>query len=267
MMLSITRNKNWKRALRGTAVAAIWIAAWQILAMAIGREVLLASPVRVACRLWEMAGQGAFWLSIGSSLLRVMAGFVLGVALGILLAAAMHRFTFVCALFSPLVGVIKATPVASFMLLALLWLSVGAVPGFCALVMVLPVICGNVLEGLNQTDVQLKEMTAVFHIKGWRRLCVLTVPSVMPYFMAGAQTCIGLAWKAGIAAEVLCTPRGSLGQKLYESKIYLDTPAMLAWTVVIVTTSILLEKMFVGLVRWIARSSRIGELVKRGKSA
>ena len=115
--------------------------------------------------------------------------------------------------------------------------------------MVLPVICGNVLEGLSQVDLSLKEMAVVFHLRGWRRLTMLTIPSVIPYFMAGAQTCVGLAWKAGIAAEVLCTPNGSLGQKLYESKIYLDTPAMFAWTAVVVLTSVLLEKLFVRLMR------------------
>jgi len=254
MMLSTTKNKSWKGVLRGTAVAAIWIVAWQLLAMAIGREVLLASPVRVVGRLWELVWEGAFWLSIGSSLLRVMAGFALGVVLGSLLAAAMYRFSFLNTLFSPIVGVVKATPVASFMILALLWLSTGTVPGFCSMVMVLPVICGNVLEGLRQMDGQLKEMADVFSLHGWRRLIVLTVPSVMPYFMAGAQTCIGLSWKAGIAAEVLCTPVGSLGQKLYESKIYLDTPSMFAWTAVVVLTSVLLEKLFVRLMQLAVRS-------------
>ena len=248
MMDSTTQNKRGKRFLRGTAVAAIWIAAWQLLAMAIGREVLLASPVRVIHTLWEMAGQGAFWLSVATSLLRIMSGFLLGVITGALLAAAMYRFSFVRALFSPLVGVIKATPVASFMLLALLWLTTGLVPGFCAFVMVLPVVCGNVLEGLGQMDAQLTEMASVFRIKGLRRMVHLTIPSVMPYFMAGAQTSIGLAWKAGIAAEVLCTPQGSLGKQLYESKIYLDTPAMFAWTAVVVITSVLLEKLFLFLI-------------------
>ena len=93
-------------------------------------------------------------------------------------------------------------------------------------------------------DVQLCEMAMIFRMRGWRRLVYLTIPSVMPYFMAGAQTSIGLAWKAGIAAEVLCTPKGSLVQRLYESKIYLDTPSMFAWTAVVVITSILLEKLF-----------------------
>lgn len=62
-------------------------------------------------------------------------------------------------------------------------------------------------------------------------------------------TSLGLAWKAGIAAEVLCTPKGAIGTQLYNAKIYIETTDLFAWTFVVVILSLLLEFAFVRLTR------------------
>ena len=49
----------------------------------------------------------------------------------------------------------------------------------------------------------------------------------------------------GVAAEIIGMPKGSVGQMLYMSKIYLDTDDLLAWTVIIVVLSVIFEKLVV----------------------
>ena len=67
-----------------------------------------------------------------------------------------------------------------------------------------------------------------------------------------------MSWKSGVAAEVIGVAAGSIGEKLYESKVYFLTSDLLAWTVVIVLVSVLFEKAFLRLMkaafdRWEAR--------------
>ena len=88
-------------------------------------------------------------------------------------------------------------------------------------------------------------MAFVFRLTRSQTLRFIDIPSVSPFFVAAATTGLGLAWKAGIAAEVLSTPRNSLGGLLYEAKIYLETPDLLAHTAVIILLSLLLEKLLV----------------------
>ena len=60
---------------------------------------------------------------------------------------------------------------------------------------------------------------------------------------AGVCTAIGLAWKSGVAAEVLCLPKAAIGTQVYYSKIYLETPSLFAWTAVVIVLSMLLERI------------------------
>ena len=74
------------RTIRAWAVL-VWLALWQLGAMAIDQQIILVSPLRVLSRLWELIPTPDFWGSIAYSLVRITAGFLLGVAAGTVLAA------------------------------------------------------------------------------------------------------------------------------------------------------------------------------------
>ncbi len=222
---------------------AFWLLIWQLIYWLVGSDFLLASPVQVAIRLVDLGGQPTFWLSTGLSLLRIMAGFILGVAAGTLLAIVTVRFKWMMALFYPVISAIRATPVASFIILALVWMTSSRVVVFIVFLMVLPIIWANVTEGIRKTDPKLLEMAQVFGLSRGQVFRRIYLPSVKPFFVAAASTAMGLGWKAGIAAEVLSTPKLSLGGELYNAKIYLETADLLAYTLVVIVLSLLLEKV------------------------
>ena len=139
------------------------------------------------------------------------------------------------------VRVIRATPVASFILLILLWTDRSVVPGVIAGLMVLPVVWGNLCRGIRETDPKLLELAAAYRFSWWKRVRLIYLPSLRPYFLAAVTTAMGLAWKSGVAAEVLCIPRPAIGTQIYNSKLYLDIPDLFAWTVAVVALSLLLE--------------------------
>ena len=189
----------------------------------------------------ELAITPLLWQSAALSLVRIFSGFLGGAVLGGLLAAACAAFRPARLLLTPAVGVIRATPVASFIILLLLWVTTGLVPAVCAGLMVLPVVWGNVYKGIVQTDPLLLEGAKTWRFGRLKTLRLVYLPSVLPYFASGCATGLGLAWKAGVAAEVLCQPKLAIGTQLYRAKITLETPDLFAWTAVVIVLSFLLE--------------------------
>lgn len=244
MTNSTTLADKLKRIAIKTAVAVLWLALWQLVCIIVNMEVLVVSPLTVLKRLTELAQTSEFWLYSIHSLGRIAAGFAFGCFTGTALAIICSRFSFAWEFFTPAITVIKSTPVASFIILALVWLTGNYVPIFIGFLMVLPVIYSNVFQGIAQVDVKLLEMAKVFRMNRAKKLMKIYIPSVLPYFTAACRTALGLAWKAGVAAEVIGVTQDSIGRQLYYSKIYIETADLFAWTVVVIILSLLLEKIF-----------------------
>ena len=221
-----------------------WLLVWQLGSMALHRDILLVSPVRVAQTLLELAGTRRFWASIGGSLVRIVGGFMLAAVCGTLAAALAARFRRIEELLAPLVLAMKTIPVASFIILALIWMGSKNLAVLIAFLMVFPILYTNVLSGIRATDDGLREMARVFRVTPVRRVRFIDLPQVMPYFRTGCTVGLGLCWKAGTAAEVIGIPEHSIGEQLYTAKIYLETDRLFAWTAVIIAMSWFLERGF-----------------------
>ena len=225
------------------AVAAFWLLIWQLLAMLIGKEVVLSPPLTVIRTLIRLMGTADFWLSLGATFLRILLGYGLGVVLGGALAFACWKSRIARQLLTPFMSVVRATPVASFIILLLFLARNQAIPVIIAALMVMPLIWANCLKGIEETDRGLLEMGQVFELtRGWQ-IRYIYGPSVKAFFLPAAVTGLGLAWKAGVAAEVLAAPSHSVGGMLYRAKIYLENPEMLAWTLCVVAVSMGLEHL------------------------
>ena len=211
-----------RRTIRAWAVL-FWLLLWQAGAMAIDQRIILVSPLTVLARLTELVPTLDFWGAIGYSLVRITAGFLLGVAAGTLLAALSARFRRVEELLAPALLAIKSIPVASFII--------------------------HLLSGIRAADPQLLEMARVFRVPALRGIRYVYLPQVLPYFRSACGSALGLCWKSGIAAEVIGMPDGSIGEQLQQAKIYLNTPDLFAWTLVIVLVSLIFEKVFLALLK------------------
>ena len=208
------------------AAAMFWLAVWQAAAMAIGQEVFLVSPIQAAGTLMELLPQADFWQRVGFS-----AG----------------RWAWVDTLLAPVIQLVKATPVASFIILALVWVSGRSLSILISFLMVLPVLYSAVRTGIESADVQLLEMAQVFHLPLARRVKAIWLPAILPAFRQGCSVALGICWKSGVAAEVIGLPDGSIGDALYRAKITLSTGELFAWTFVIILLSAGFEKLFLAL--------------------
>ena len=227
----------------------VWLLIWQLGAMAMDQQILLVSPIAVLIRLGTLAVEPSFWKAVGFSLLRITGGFFLGAAVGTVLAALSARLRRVEELLAPLLLAVKSIPVASFIILSLILFSSRNLSVLISFLMVLPVLYTGVLGGIRAMDKQMLEMAQVFQIPMPRRVRYVYLPQVLPYFRAACASALGLCWKSGIAAEVIGMPTGSIGERLQQAKIYLDTPDLFAWTLVIVLVSLAFERLFLALLQ------------------
>lgn len=260
MMISTTNGETensrlrWKSYAIRILAAAFWIMIWQLASIWLKQEILLASPVSVIKKLWQLLPQMDFWQTIGFSFIRIVSGFLLGLLTGTILAAAACGCRALEILLAPLVTIMKSVPVASFIILCLIWIPSRNLSVFITFLMVFPTIYTNVIQGIRETDRELLEMAKVFQISFGRTVRYIYISQAAPYFLAACKLALGLCWKAGVAAEVIGIPSGSIGEKLYHAKIYLNTPDLFAWTLVIIVISFLFERLFL---------AGIGALVER----
>ncbi len=218
---------------------------WQIAALLINSPILIVGPVQVFLRLISLVAEPAFWSSIAFSLLRIFIGFISGMTLGIALACLAYRFKPVRIFLWPLMATVKAVPVASFVVICLIWLSPARLSSFISFLIVLPIVYQNTLTAMNGLDKALTDLAKLERLSYFKQLTNIFFPNITDQILSTASLCAGIAWKSGVAAEVIGTPHGSIGQRLYLSKIYLATDDLLAWTVVIVLLSVGFEKLFV----------------------
>ena len=238
-----------KKILLSAAVLVFWIAVWSFASYMIGLDLILPSPLKVLTALFEKAATADFLIAAGLSLLRIAVGFLLGTLVGGLLAVLMRVSKVAKALFSPILHVVKAAPVASFIILALVWFKTDILPVFISFLMVVPVVCTNVSEGIAQTDRKLLEVARIYRFGKKRTFSEVWLPSVKPYAVSACRTALGFAWKSGVAAEVICRPDRSIGDALYSSKMNLETAEVLAYTAVVIIISVLLEKLMLRLLK------------------
>ena len=230
-----------------------WLGVWQAGSMWVDQELLLVSPMRTVEALIEMMQTGDFYIAVAGSLGRIAIGLAVGLIIGVVLASIARAVMPIRMLLMPLMSAIKATPVSSFVILALIWISSKNLSVFMSFLIVLPVVYANFLDGLDRSDVKLIEMAKVFRMPLINRISAIYWPSAFPYLLTALRLSLGMCWKAGIAAEVIGQPMNSIGSALYRAKVFFSTPEMFAWTLAIILISVAIEKLMLMLVKLASR--------------
>lgn len=233
------RGRTWEKLL----AVLLALLVWQAVAMAVGAEILLPTPLAVIGRFFSFLRRGGTWSALLYSASRILLGFLSGFLLGAVLSILAARFRVLETLLFPYMITVRAVPVASFTVVALIWLTAAELSGFISFLIVLPIVYNNILEGLVARDRALDEMADVFRLPFFKRLRYIWLPTVRPTLFAAATTAVGLAWKSGVAAELIGLADGTVGDAIYMTKINLDTPALFAFTLLIVLAGMASERL------------------------
>lgn len=232
-----------KKVLKICVPIAVYLILWQLLSMLVGSSLLLPSPIEMLRALVGILGSSAGWRSLGTTVLRIIGGYLIGCVIGVLLAVLTANCKVCAWLLSPLRTIIKTTPITSFALILLISVVSGLVPVVVAAIVVVPMFWRTTEESILGLDKRLREMSKIF-LTPWKQLRYVTVPQLLPQFFATASTAFGFAWKAVVTAEILALPRFGIGNQMYLDKLYLDYADLFAWTVLVILLSVLLESAF-----------------------
>lgn len=232
-------------------IAFFWIGVWEAVSLIIGKSLLFPSPIDVIKRLYELIITWRFWKITLISLYRVGLGIIIAIILGSLVGLLCSFSKILYETISPFITVIKSTPVASFIILFIVLIKNGneITPIIISSLMVFPIVFSNIYQGIKSIDTSLIEVCKVYKIPFKKQASSLYVPSLMPYFSSALLSSIGLGWKAGIAAEVLCTPKVSIGTELFNAKTYFENIDVFAWTATVIVISLIFELVVIRLFR------------------
>lgn len=244
--------------LRKLLILLFWILLWQLADLRIQNDIVFAGPTDVGRSFCSLITRPTFWQSILHSFGKISFGFCGAFFFGIALGSLAFRVPLLAEILEPIILLIKSIPVASFVILALIWIGSENLAVFISFLVVVPILYVNTISGLQSTDQKLLEMAEVFSIRLSGRIRFIYLPALFPYLVNGCKIALGMSWKSGIAAEVIGVPAHTIGENLYMSKIYLATADLFAWTITIIFVSALFEKLFLKLlqmsVTWLCRN-------------
>ena len=229
---------RYRNGLQRAGAVLLALAVWQGLAMGVGQQLLVPSPLSVVERLGGIWQEADFWGTVWFTFRKIVAGFLLGLGFGLGLGALAGRFPLFEILFRPWATMIKSIPVASFIIICLIWMSSSRLSIFISFLMVLPIVYTNVLQSIRSADRQLLEAVSIFRLSWPKRALYLWLPQLKPYLLSACTVSLGISWKAGIAAEIIGIPAGSIGRMFYDAKVYFNTVDLFAWTVIVVVADI-----------------------------
>lgn len=236
-------KKNKKYILHNFLIFVFWILIWQLASMLIGQELLFASPVSVLLSLNQMIKRYNFWLSIGTTLYKIGIGFLLGFLSGCMLGMISHFQNWFKILLNPIIALMKSMPIASFVVIILVWMGSKNLSIVISYFVVFPMIYLSILEGFHSVPKEMIELSIIFQISYFKKIVYIYGIYAYPSLISASKIALGMCWKAGVAGEMIGTPKNSIGEHLYLSKLYLSTSEVFAWTIVILLISYAFEKI------------------------
>lgn len=231
------------------AVAAFWLAAWMLVAALVAQPLILPGPGAVALALLRLVCDTGTWAILAGSGARILGGLALAAVCGGVLAGVSSRSRAFARLVAPALSFVKATPVACVVVLLLIWLGSARVSIAAVFLMALPGVYFSLAEGLAQVNGSLEQMFRLHGVRGWRLFCAHTWREVLPFVLSCARAVIGMGWKAGVAAELIGMAVGTVGERIYQANLLIETADLLAWTVLVVAASWACERVLVWLLQ------------------
>ncbi|MCQ2432906.1 MAG: ABC transporter permease subunit [Clostridia bacterium] len=234
-----------KKALYSLLSILFWVLLWQFAASLANKNLILKIPLPIETLKTFIRDltHPDFLSAVGTSVLHIVGGFLSAVVIGTAGGVLAGSFRVFRVLSSPLLHLIRSVPVAAFIFIAWLWIPSSVLPSFIAALMVIPIIWSHVDAGLSTADIRYSEMGRVFGMSRRDIILKIRLPLIAPHLRTGCITGLGIAWKSGVASEVICNPTGSVGALLQRGKATIDYDEVFAVTLAVVLLSLLLENL------------------------
>lgn len=227
------------------AAIVFWVLVWQIGAFFVNKKLILKvpMPLSVAKALLSDFAKPMFWKAVGTSVFHILAGYLCALVIGTAIGLLVESSGFFKHLSAPVLHMVRTVPVASFIFVAWLWVPSSALPGIIAFLIVVPIVVSHIEAGFKSENAELIEASRITGASKKDTVIKIKLPMLIPSLRTGCITGLGIAWKAGIAAEVICNPAGSLGALLQGGKASIEYDEVFAVTLMVILLSLLFESI------------------------
>lgn len=222
---------------------ALIVALWAMTAARTGNDLLIPSVGSTFDELGVLLSKKETYVDVAATLLRAARGFALSFAVALLLAVVAAFLRPVAKLLSPVIAVMRSTPTMSVILLSLIWFNENLqfAPVLVTVLIIFPLLYSSFYTALTGVDKKLTDMAKVYKVPWLTRLVKLYVPSMLPTVFSSVRSTLSLTVKLTIAAEVLAQTKNSMGMDMQLANLYLDTPTLIAWTLIAIVLGAALE--------------------------
>lgn len=237
--LSFTPYKGWQ-------MEAIWLPA----------------PEAVFDRLIDIATNGyqniSLWENIGWSLLRVLAGFVLGCLVGIPLGYAMGLNNWFRGWFDPIVEFMRPVPPLALIPLVIIWFGIWET-GKISLLFLAALWIMIIAARAGVSGVNISKVHAAYSLGASKSqvLMHVIVPNSLPEIFTGARVALGVCWGTVVAAELVAAEKGA-GKMIIAASKFQQTDVVILGIILIgvigYTIDILMRSAENFLVPWKGKS-------------
>ena len=252
-----TRNRHSPAAFAKGALAIIaWLAIWQLIAVALGNPWLLSGPIETARTWGQLVLAASFWQAVASSIARIAIGYGIAFIAGCVLGYLAAKLPGLRIFLKPAILVVKSAPVVCVIALLLVAAGSHVTTAIVVGLVVFPQFYHAVMEASLSRDSEVDKVLDVFDVPAVRRALCVELVAFGTSVRAATATAAGLAWKSGVAAELIGLPGISIGEGVYLAKISLDSASIIAWTATVIVLSWLSEKLLIKLVDAIVKLPR-----------
>lgn len=218
---------------------------WHVLFIITGNEFFIPSIKTTFNKIISLLFQRKSYFFIINSSFRIIVGLFISIFIGMIMGFATYFSKFIRITIYPVVNIMRTVPVASLILILMIWMKSFYVPIALIVLLCLPIIWQSCYDALLNIDLKILEMASVFKISFLKQIIMIYTPSIVPFISIAIKNALGFSWKVGIAAEIIVLPQDSIGSALRDSKIYFDTAELFAWTIIIITLSYIFNYLYI----------------------
>lgn len=220
------------------SVVILVLLAWEVIGQQVG-DIILAPPSAVLQALVELAVTGEMLAAVGDSLLSLLLGFSISLALGLIVGGVLGWSRTVSDVIDPFISAFYVVPIAALVPLLIVWFGVGSTPRIITIVLFsifeIIIATSTAVRGVDQ---RLVEMARSFGANTRQIVGNVVFFAALPVAFTGIRIGLGRAVQGMVTAELLFAVTGLGGLVMRYSGVYrLDK--VLATVVVIALVGVL----------------------------
>ena len=235
-----TLAKKWH--LPTVFVVIILLALWQIASFKVG-DYLLPNLLSILSGFIQIISTGVIWVHVFATLFRVLIGFSLAVFASLILILFAYKWKNARMIIKDFNSILNSVSVFVWIVLALIWFGItNSATIFTTLMVTLPILLSNLLEGMEHIDKRFLEVGSVYKFSKINEFKNIVLPSIFPSFIGGMRAGFGLGLKISVVAEMFGVTTG-IGYILNYSREILSTNMVFVWAIILIIIMIIIDKL------------------------